>query len=1409
MKTTRIMLKRLLGVLLAAAICCTALPAMVFAAATETEIPEEYTEIARAGWEIGQATGFKAGSDFTDGTLTYSTAYNGKVVTQSTYAQYEGLTGDYVGYLGAYGFLGVKFQPGTFQPNTTYYVSGIAAFQQGSTPTEVTFSMEWQQGTWGVNLDPGTSTGPETVASILKESYPVGSNRIVTSFVTPDVSQEELDAMWICFRLPENNYRILLDDFVFYGADDVVRTYAQLQELIAQAGDFSEREDYSEEDWSAFTEALATAKGLTESSPAGEIDAAYTALEAAIRTLQEYPVPSDSIIPDNYHPVADFGWEVGTTTDFREGCDYTDGEVIYSTGYNGKIAAASDYAAYEVAGDYVGYLGAWGMLGVKLPAGTLEPNTTYYMSGYVNFQKAYNFDSVPLEIVWQKGVFGTNLDTSTNDEVENVATIFTGSYPEGANYVEISFVTPDVSQEELDGMWLRFRLGQYNYRILLDSFTIYGASSFTYEDLQSLMYMGEAMEYRPDYKADDWEALTLALSAARELTAESDAADIKAAFLTLQAALLTLQAYPPATGLYRYEAEDMQLNHVRFPTTGGVDAGEAIGVYWQFDDGFRPELTDDSFGRLILNAPEAGEYTIEVGYYAAEYPMRVYVNGELQVDVTLPSNSWSGGTQQMTVTLEEGDNVLLFCVSRWGCFDYVNLPYALQVVETETTVPDTYHAADALLQSTRLLPVESLFDPAAQLYTDVLQYDSSDGYIGKATFTVDATLGDSVTLHYYVTQYADDGSATLAVSVNGGAAFQIDLSGTKTGTELTYTIDANTLAANGLVDGENTIAFSKPDTDDQEGLYSLTVQEDPDYVEVQYMTQTGVELQDEIVYRGRTMVADETSVAIDWSGSGFEFNFHGEGAIFANITTEGGARFAVYVDGEKSMKYLVDGSNRVLLASGLERGDHTISVLKTTEARGSLAQLDSLTFNEGSVLTKTAKKDYNFFVLGGSASCGNQIFTDGTEDASYSYIVNLANAYNADWHTVAVSGRGLIQGYNSEDGWAGSTEKQLRDLYEYTSFFRDETVKWDHTSYVPDVIIVNAGGNDLGEAIMETTGLGVEDYMKAMQEFSLYLREQYPDALIMWFYGVYINRAYEAEYRAAVEELNDENIRLVYTPQMNSGAANHPDVKEHMYLAQIFSEQMAPFLGVENPLDLYIEPEVPADNEGGYLEELDTPLPGVAEGSTRYEGEDGVITGSSKVGGIETGEFFSGGKAAGGFDQATVTTLEEVDFAAGNIPNVKFTVHSDYAGETTMTIGFNGSDPGVAYIVEVNGVKQLVVQPDVTGAKWNQMGWVKCTVTLQAGENVIYVSCPVSKTQQTTGSWRNIDFIELVDITAETALGDVNGDGKINSSDARMVLQATVEFVELTPEQETRADVNTDGTIDSRDARWILQRTVE
>ncbi len=54
-------------------------------------------------------------------------------------------------------------------------------------------------------------------------------------------------------------------------------------------------------------------------------------------------------------------------------------------------------------------------------------------------------------------------------------------------------------------------------------------------------------------------------------------------------------------------------------------------------------------------------------------------------------------------------------------------------------------------------------------------------------------------------------------------------------------------------------------------------------------------------------------------------------------------------------------------------------------------------------------------------------------------------------------------------------------------------------------------------------------------------------------------------------------------------------------------------------------------------------------------------------------------------------------------------------------------------------------------------------------------------------------------------LGDVNGDGKVTASDARLVLQAAAGSKTLTAEQQKKADCNKDGKVSAVDARKILQ----
>ena len=60
----------------------------------------------------------------------------------------------------------------------------------------------------------------------------------------------------------------------------------------------------------------------------------------------------------------------------------------------------------------------------------------------------------------------------------------------------------------------------------------------------------------------------------------------------------------------------------------------------------------------------------------------------------------------------------------------------------------------------------------------------------------------------------------------------------------------------------------------------------------------------------------------------------------------------------------------------------------------------------------------------------------------------------------------------------------------------------------------------------------------------------------------------------------------------------------------------------------------------------------------------------------------------------------------------------------------------------------------------------------------------------------------------EFLLGDVDENEQVDSSDARMVLQASVNKIELTETQKKAADVDGNDVIDSSDARSILQKAV-
>ena len=62
-----------------------------------------------------------------------------------------------------------------------------------------------------------------------------------------------------------------------------------------------------------------------------------------------------------------------------------------------------------------------------------------------------------------------------------------------------------------------------------------------------------------------------------------------------------------------------------------------------------------------------------------------------------------------------------------------------------------------------------------------------------------------------------------------------------------------------------------------------------------------------------------------------------------------------------------------------------------------------------------------------------------------------------------------------------------------------------------------------------------------------------------------------------------------------------------------------------------------------------------------------------------------------------------------------------------------------------------------------------------------------------------------IEVTAKPQLGDINGDGRVDSADARITLQVAVGLRTLTEEEKAAADVNKDGFVDAGDGVKILR----
>lgn len=307
----------------------------------------------------------------------------------------------------------------------------------------------------------------------------------------------------------------------------------------------------------------------------------------------------------------------------------------------------------------------------------------------------------------------------------------------------------------------------------------------------------------------------------------------------------------------------------------------------------------------------------------------------------------------------------------------------------------------------------------------------------------------------------------------------------------------------------------------------------------------------------------KATVSINNSSSGFEVSFYGTELKAEFIATKstmnapelsGNGYLCVFIDGETDFRQaetieldVTDGSAaEVVLAQGLEKGEHTVKVLKVTEVKYTQAYVKSIT-SDGGFKAPPEKPSLKLEIIGDSITAGANamreysidVITTDSENSLASYGAIAAARLNAQFNVVCRSGL-TVSG-----GTGGTQYKKLADYYGLYS--EKDTVAWDFSEYIPDAVIIDLGTNDKLVNVSDTV------IKKAYKEALDTIRSHYPDAYIFCCTGAMgddTENDYAYQLGVLVGTIADEynaagDGKIVHVELSQKTTAGHPKAQTH------------------------------------------------------------------------------------------------------------------------------------------------------------------------------------------------------------------------------------------------------------------------
>ncbi len=305
-------------------------------------------------------------------------------------------------------------------------------------------------------------------------------------------------------------------------------------------------------------------------------------------------------------------------------------------------------------------------------------------------------------------------------------------------------------------------------------------------------------------------------------------------------------------------------------------------------------------------------------------------------------------------------------------------------------------------------------------------------------------------------------------------------------------------------------------------------------------------------YEGRFDRTDPDAPVVIWQASRIAVSFEGTSVtlLFEEIRDQ--VFIDATLDGQTTRIDLrAAQSSPTVEFRDLIPGRHTLELFKRSEAAAGTVRFRGLALDPGAGVFSVPAPDYSkrMVFFGDSITVGANS-EDGAEDQwddrathnnAKGYATLMAQAFQADWRTIAVSGMGISEGY------VPFTAKQIWDRV-YPS---PDAARADLDAWVPDLVFVNFGENDDSFTTSETRPFPpafAEEFVALVRS----MRAAWPEAQIVVLRGGMFGGARSERllgpWQAAVAELERTDPRITHFV-FTHWTEHHPRARDHRILA--------------------------------------------------------------------------------------------------------------------------------------------------------------------------------------------------------------------------------------------------------------------